>query len=244
MLLIIPFHAHAAATVFLLGDGGTESSQVAAALASAGHTVIDAGDYTAWDGSSPALSSSVDIVILLNGNNYGSDFQPAGETAITNFIEGGGSFLTTVWTMYDIDDSLKTFLTSYLPVENYTTYGTGDTWTVTQTSHPLVSSLLASWSSSAGWEEISAKTGAQTIITGTDGNPLLVCKDHAAGGVVTYLNHDMVSSVNPIEDDALTILKNAAQLAGGEETITPIRASILDFNQSPVIYSEEINVTE
>ncbi len=236
-----------AANILLLGDGTSADTQVENSLQTAGHTVTLA-DYRFWNGATPVLNTTTANIVIALNDNGGVDYTSGGAAAITSFINAGGSFLTTAWTMYDINATKKTFLSSLLPVTDYSGYAyTGDTWTVAQASHPLASGLPASWSSNAGWETITAKTGAQVIISGT-GKPLFTCIDNAGGGVVMYLNHDMSYTVGAIEANTLKIMSNAASLAAShgkctQPSGTPVNAPIdLNMNKPVETFATEIEL--
>ncbi len=199
--------------VLLLGDGDAET-QVQPALESAGHTVTFAGVYYDWDGVSPDVND-FDVVVMLDGYDYGSALQSAAATALESFVAGGCGLVMTEWTAYDVCSGYKgAIVGNLLPVTmaDCGAYGYDDTWTVDLPSHELASGLPASWTDGAGWSTVSAKAGATTVVSGAAGNPLVVTSD-ANGGRVVYLNHDMTYTLSTINPNAMQVIVNAVDFA-------------------------------
>ncbi len=209
--------------VLLLGDTGAET-QVQAALEAAGHTVVFGGVYYDWDGVDPDVTD-FDVVVFLNGEDYGYELQEAAANALDAFVAGGCGLVMTEWTAYDVCGGDKgAIVADLLPVTmaNCSDYGYGDTWTVQNAAHPLAAGLPASWSDEAGWSTVSAEPGATVVVTGTDGNPMVVASD-AAGGTVVYLNHDMTYTTDPMSAESLRLIVNAVEYAScAEQRVGPI----------------------
>jgi len=199
-----------ATNVLLLGDGGGDT-QVQQALQNAGHTVTNAGLYYNWDGVTPG-TAGFNLIVALDGTNYGSDFTAGAKAALSAFVAGRGSVLFTEWTAWDVEQGNKTQdpTGNLLPtVSPAGAYGYGDTWTVVNPSDPLVAGVPASWSDAAGWSTVTAKPGAVVLITGTSGNPLFSYWT-APGGRVFHLNHDMTYSTSTINANALQLIVDVA----------------------------------
>jgi hypothetical protein len=203
--------------ILLLGDTDAET-QVQAALESAGHTVTFAGYYYDWDGVTPNVND-FDVVVFLNGEDYGYALEPAAATALDSFVAGGCGLVMTEWTAYDVCSDYKgAIIAGLLPVTmgDCGDYGYGDTWTVQDPGHALASGLPASWTDEAGWSTVTTKPGASVIVTGTDGNPLVVTSS-AEGGRVVYLNHDMTYTTDTMTSESLQLIVNAAEFASCAE---------------------------
>jgi hypothetical protein len=221
--------------VLLLGDGEAEL-EVQPALEAAGHTVTFGGIYYEWDGVSPDVNA-FDVVVLLDGYDYGSALQSTAATALQSFVAGGCGLILTEWTAYDVCQGYKgAIIGDLLPVtmSDCGDYGDVDTWSVDLPTHPLVAGLPASWSDDAGWSTVTSKTGATTVVSGAAGNPLVVTSD-AAGGTVVYLNHDMTYTLTPIHPNAMQLILNAVDYAScafqppAEQipTISPVGAALM-----------------
>ena len=74
--------------VLILGDGGSEVF-VKQALSDAGADVTVVSDYADWDGVTPS-AANFDVIVLLDGLNYGSTMQNAAAAAISAHVAGGG----------------------------------------------------------------------------------------------------------------------------------------------------------
>jgi len=203
----------AADNIMLLGDEDAET-QVQAALEAAGHTVTFAGIYDEWDGITPAVSN-FDVVVFLNGYDYGYELLPAAATALQGFVAGGCGLVMTEWTAYDVCSGYKgAIVEGLMPVtmSDCGDYGYDETWTVDSPGHPLVTDLPASWSDPAGWSTVTPKTGTTVVVSDSVGNPM-VAYSNASGGTVVYLNHDMTYTTSSMTSESLQLIVNAAEYA-------------------------------
>jgi len=197
--------------VLLLGDGEGET-QVQAALEAAGHLVTVVENYYDWDGVTPDVDD-FEIVVLLDGYDYGYELQAAAGTALEAFVTRGCDLLMTEWTAYDVEGGSKTGpIADLMPVISPSgSYDDGLTWTVTGT-HPLTDGLPASWYDDAYSTYVDPKPGAIVLIRGDDQIPLLTFSTES-GGTTVHLNHTMSYSPDTIEANALQIIVNAAENA-------------------------------
>ncbi len=211
-LVLVPLTA-GADNVLLLGDGDAET-QVQAALEAAGHTVTYAGIYYDWDGVDPAVTD-FDVVVMLDGYDYGYPLQAAAATALQGFVASGCGLVMTEWTAYDVCRGYKgTVIGDLMPVtmSDCSDYGDQDTWTVLDPTHPLVAGLPSSWTDDAGWSTVAPKAGSVVVVSGASDNPL-VTYSTALGGTVVHLNHDMTYTTSTIDPNALQLIVNAAGFA-------------------------------
>jgi len=204
-----------AADVLLLGDDDAES-QVQTALQNAGHNVTYGGIYYDWDGITPN-PNNFDVIVALNGYDYGYDFTANAETALTGFVTRGCGLVFTEWTAYNFCSDYKSSVIGQLmPVDmpDCSDYGTADTWTVLNALHPLTAGVPGSWPDSAQWSTVVAKPGSTVLITGTDANPLLTYST-VNGGTVIHINHDMTYTTDTIDPNALQLIVNAVEYSSG-----------------------------
>src|ERR1039457_5240648 len=180
--------------VLILGDGGSEVF-VKQALSDAGDNVTVVNNYADWDGVTPS-AAGFDVIVLLDGLNYGSTMQNAAAAAISAHVAGGGGLIMTEWTAYDAHaGTLNPAVAALLPVVSTNgSYSYAGTWNVTQPTHPIVTGLPVSWSDSAGYSVVGPKPNTQVIARDSYyGTPMIVVSTNA-GGPVVYLNHDMTGT--------------------------------------------------
>jgi hypothetical protein len=214
--------AHAA-SVLLLGDNGGET-QVQTALENAGHDVTLVTPYYDWDGINPNVAD-FDVVILLDGEDYGSPLEPAADAALERHVKNGCALVATEWVAYDVcGDSKSEELGALLPVSSDPDcdFDYSETWTVDRPDDPLAAGLPAQWTDDAGYSFVEPRPGATVIITGASGYPMLTRWDRF-GGTVVHLNHDVTYSTTDIDANALQILINSASIPC--QVIAPAPAS-------------------
>ncbi len=208
------------AQVLLLGDGDAES-QVQTALETAGHVVTLVDYYYEWDGVTPDVDD-FDVVVLLDGDDYGEELTEAASTALEEFVAKGCGLVMTEWTAYDVCYGDKTgAIADLMPVtsEPDCDYDYDLPWTVTGT-HALTSGVPSSWTDGASSSFVDPYPGTIVVVRTPIGNPLLSYSTES-GGVVVHLNHSMTYDTATIEPNALKLLVNAAAFAaaGCPETV-------------------------
>jgi hypothetical protein len=204
-----------AADVLLLGDNEAET-QVQTALQNAGHKVTYGGLYYNWDGVTPN-PNHFDVIVALDGEDYGYDFTSNAETALSGFVARGCGLVFTEWTAYDVcGDDKSDVIGQLMPVtmSSCSSYGYSNTWTVLNAAHPLITGVPASWSDDAGWSTVNAKSGSSVLISGINSNPLLTFST-ANGGTVVHINHDMTYTTDTIDPHALQLIVNAVNYSSG-----------------------------
>jgi hypothetical protein len=212
-ILLIPFAQAIAADVLLLGDDENEA-EVQASLEGAGHAVTYGGIYYDWDGASPDVNN-FDVVVLLDGYDYGYDLNPAALTALTNFVSSGGGLVLTEWCAYDVGNGYKTLqFGALMPVEYAGDYDYGFTWNVIDPTHPMVAGVPASWTADgAGSSFVNAKSGSTVLIQSPDNNPLLTYW-HYDCGMVVHINNDLGADEGEDTDpNTLVLINNAVSEA-------------------------------
>lgn len=220
LLSFMHLQATAGSVLILDDDHGDEVSQH---LQSAGHTVTSV-TYYQWDGTNPA-PSDFDLVLLLNGYEYGDDFDGDGDSPaydiLIDYVESGGTFMFTEWTAYDMGrtgdfDNYKLRLEPLVPfnVESYVDYDYGGTFTVSAAS-ALTRGMPASFDvmneDDDGGTCIALKAGARVLMTRDfdyyapedtecdqgGGHPGLVVYEVGLGTVI-WFNSDLGHEDNPV----------------------------------------------
>ncbi|HEX2897838.1 MAG TPA: hypothetical protein VHP63_07305 [candidate division Zixibacteria bacterium] len=106
----------AIANVLLMEDGGNEDS-LYKILDLANFDVTLGGPFQNYTGTD---FSAYDLVILLNGIDYTYEMPDSVETALKNYVSGGGVLLVTEWMCYTIYTfGYNRILDSILPVESF-----------------------------------------------------------------------------------------------------------------------------
>ena len=204
-----------AANVLLLGD--TEADlEVGVALENAGHAVTVAGPYFAWDGIQPDVFDH-QVVVLLSGEAYELDLQPAALFALENFLASGCGLVTTEWSAYAVSNGKRSeAFGDLLPVESpFGDFGEGAVWSVLTPGHPLVAGVPASFADDGGWSELDAPTGTTVVIADPDhgANPLLSYARLPDGGTSVHVNHDLTYELESVPANILRLITNAARFA-------------------------------
>ena len=218
----------AGADVLLLGDGNAEE-QVQAALEAAGHNVVFGGLYYEWDGEVPDVND-FDVVVYLDGWDYGYAMTPEGETALADFVAGGGGLVITEWAAYDAyHGDLSPAIAALMPVVSPDgDYGYTNSWNVLDPTHPLTAWLPSQWGDAAEYSYVEPVEGATVIIAGADGTPMLTYRDDV-GGTVVHVNHDMTYTTYSISPKTLAVLINAAEFAAGMQPADCNGNEVFDF---------------
>jgi len=215
VLLCVPSLANAqAANVLLLGDNGSEG-QVQQALDNAGHNVVYGGLYYEWDGVTPDVNA-FDVVVYLDGIDYGYGLLPAADAAVSAFVAGGGGLVITEWAIWDdYHGNLSAGISALLPVTSINGgYTYGGPWHVIDTTHPLTAWLPTDWGDAAAYHHVALQGNAVAAIEGVSGNPLLTYRTDS-GGTVIHVNHDMTYTTPQISDRALSVMINSVEFAAG-----------------------------
>jgi hypothetical protein len=185
--------ASATDVLIIYDTTGGSTPSLKTALEGAGYTVdLSAVAEDSWNGTNPS-PSSYDAVIHLNGSTYSTEMPSAGQSALLNYVQGGGGFIHGEWNAYQIDDAGQmTAMTPITLLER--TSGDNGTRTYTlSTSHPVVANVSSSFSlAPAGYNIGSARsfsTDPSTVLaTDEDGNDAIVVRSYGSGRVVGLSN--------------------------------------------------------
>lgn len=226
--LATPSNLATAGNVLLLNDGNA-SKEVRDYLRSDGHTVATL-EYQTWNGTNPT-PDSYDLVLLLNGYNYGlelgGDANSPAYAKLESYVRSGGVFMLTEWTAFNMATirgkaTGKMALEPLVPfdIATYDGYGYGGVFTMTASS-PLLGGVSSSF---AGTEndggsclDLKAETRVlltRTFVGGDDcvgSSPALVTLDVGAGMVI-WLNSDLGHEYEDVANaNQLKIMSNAAR---------------------------------
>jgi PEP-CTERM motif len=118
--------------VLLLSTGVTaEDNAVVSLLTADGHTVTVGPQYQSYTGSD--LSSYNAVILLQNNTNIGGEIPTAGQTALLNYVNGGGGLLTGEWTAWgNAQEAYNTILAPLLPVTPSQAYNASGSITYSQ----------------------------------------------------------------------------------------------------------------
>ena len=203
-----------AVDVLLLGDSEAEDS-VSLELLAAGHTVTFGGTFHEWNGTTPSAFDH-QVVVLLSGEQYFNDLEPAALVALQKFVAAGCGLVTTEWSAYAVAQGLRSPLFGeLLPVFSPSgTFGTGATWEVRVPGHPLVAGLPDSFGVEGGWSDLFIVEGTTSVIQDEirGGNPM-VSYSNLRGGTTVHINHDLTYELATIPDNILRLITNAARYA-------------------------------
>jgi hypothetical protein len=200
--------------VFLLGDTEAEE-QVRPALEAAGHEVTFAGYYAEWDGTSPSPEGH-DVILFLEGREYGEPLLPSASQAILDFVANDGGLVRTEWGAWavpykeDPEPADELFPVVARPGGDY---DYGRRWTTGNSGHPLVFGLPEAWSDDAGFTYLDPLPRAKVAALGNGAVPMVTWR-RTAGNTVVHVNHDMTYETEEMSRESLDVLLNAVEFAG------------------------------
>lgn len=137
---------------------------------------------TQWNNTNPSIDS-FDAVIHLNGTTYGAEMPPAGQIAITDFVQNdGGLYVGFEWNAYLAGENMMQDMLDLILF----TRGSGSNGSLTldmepsQASNPILNNIPANFSISAGKNKGSIKNFAS--------QPAVVLMKDGAYDAVAYRN--------------------------------------------------------
>lgn len=227
LALLLPLSL-AAQTVLLLSTGSsTLDTQTKGVLEAGGATVTIGNPYTAF---TSAELTGVDVVLLFPNNNWSSgDMLLAEQTALANFVSGGGGLITAEWTNWKVGAGSFDNLEPILPVIATTQY-TGVT-AITYTSVTPDATLNAGMPSGftftadsfAGVESFfTAKSGATVYYSsaGSANGAGIVGWTYGSGRVLQF---STTAGTNSLADANFSLLlQNSVQWAAVPEPSTTL----------------------
>lgn len=173
-------------SVLVLGDGGTEDS-VLSILSANSVAAVPGGHYDDYTGERIGQHRAI---LLLNGVDYDRDIADSVQTRIRDFVDNGGSLMTTEWLAYYAGD--YAILSELLPVTRGGGYGSRSETYHKAAVHPIADQLPDSFSTPPDWSfgathrDTSASKGALTVFTGSESGDAVVLGAFGSGAVVHW----------------------------------------------------------
>ncbi|MBE0567192.1 MAG: hypothetical protein IH621_14625 [Krumholzibacteria bacterium] len=207
-----------ATKIAVLDDDSTHVAMVPI-LEAAGHDVTSLGQYPDYDGDD---FSAYDLVIILDGYDYGYELPDSVQQGLLDFVEAGGVLVTTEWSTYSDDWDL---LIPALPLAydgDYCDDGAGaciDTLAVAA-SHAITAGLPASFPTPPDYtysfcveNTTSTSSNVTVLLTGQTAGAALGIADHGQGHLVHWNMAGVYDGEDIWDANTTRILRNIASFA-------------------------------
>ncbi len=200
--------------VLVMSDGGTEG-HVLAALGAAGLDTTRGGPWQ--DDPGPDLHA-FDVVVLLNGYDYGYTMADSVQQKYVDYVAGGGGLVVTEWFNYYQDDN--PLLSGIMPVKQNRSYDYEMETLHPVSGNPLAAGLPASFTTGPDWSWITlvpdttATKQATVAVTGDLGGPAVVTGVHGLGRVVAWGMAGIYEGDNIWTDGVDQLLEHIVDWAG------------------------------
>lgn len=230
----------AAADQVLIISSGIAANDAAAdaALTAAGHSVtVTSQPIYDFNGSMNNLANYNAVVILQNGGPDGFAIPAAGQTALLNYIDGGGGLVTGEWSVWTNGArGNNTILEPALPVTPTGTYDYNSpiTYTVSTPNGTLDAGLPSSFTfpgyNDGGTETLfQPKAGATAYFSSSDvsgqASDGLIGWSYGSGKVISFST--LIGPTNLTNADYSTLFSNAVNWAEGISVVVPEPSSIV-----------------
>jgi len=176
------------AKVLVLEDGGTEDT-LYMVLEAAGCEVTRGGLYYEYTNTD---FSEFDLVILLNGVDYGETVEDSIQQALKDYVTDGGVLLTIEWML---EEGYYDILESFIPVAYGDDYSyTSETY-VKMANHPITANIPDTFMTTSDWalvymvelDDASTESTNRTVLyKGLEGGPALIIGDLGAGHTIHW----------------------------------------------------------
>lgn len=206
--------------VLVLKDGGTEDS-VYSILNKAGFNVTVGQMYYDFDGK---FIIDYDLIILLNGIDYGQYMSDSAEVRLKNYVRDGGTLLTTEWMTYSIyyNSNIYKTIREILPAQYNGGYSYNSESYKKITSHPITDSLSDTLSiSNQSWSysktipyASSLLTDIKVLFSGNDSGAALTIGQLNKGYVIHWNMAGQYNGENIWTENVKKILTNIAGYSG------------------------------
>lgn len=166
-------------------------------LTAEGYTVTNVQNYN-YNGTNPSLNN-YKAVVLSGGNASGYNMPVNGQTALLNFVQNGGGFISTEWSTYEIYYGRYAQMLDLFPIRSTNTYSNSQTLTKIGT-HAITNGLPNSFALPySGYTNSTLQSGTQ-ILSGTSSPIAAAVKDVGSGRVVQYGFTGYSASYDPFVD--------------------------------------------
>jgi hypothetical protein len=206
------------ARIGVMHDDSTHVS-MNAILEGAGYTVTDLGLYEDRTGTD---FSDFDLVFMLTGYEYGAELPDSVQQGLLDFMDGGGTLVTTEWLGYSENNDL---LIPVLPLsydDDYCDDGDGaciDTLTVDM-DHALTEGLPASFETPPDYtysfmvvNTAATSTNVMNVLTGSIAGAALGVADWGEGHAIHWNWAGCYEGEDIWDDNTTRILLNIADFA-------------------------------
>lgn len=206
------------ARIAVLDDDSTQVALIPL-LRAAGYDVTSLGNYWLYDGDDFA---AYDLVIVLDGYDYGNTMADSVQQGLLDFVAGGGVLLATEWATYADTWSLLLPLLPLAYDGDYCDYGAGacvDTLSV-DVAHALTAGLPATFTTPPDYiysfcvENTAATSSNVTVLlTGVNAGAALGIADHGQGHIVHWNMAGVYDGTDIWDANTTRILLNIADFA-------------------------------
>jgi hypothetical protein len=218
-------------SVLLLSTGVTaEDNAVVNLLTADGHTVTVGPQYQSFTGSN--LSGYSAVIMLQNNGPDGGDMPSAGQTALLNYVNGGGGLLTGEWTVWsNAARGYNTILAPLFPVIPSTTFDYNSPITYTQATanaildNGLPSSFTFNADNNGGTETYFQPKAGATVYYGSSYSGIppgdgVIGWDYGEGRVLSL---STLAGQNELGDPNYgTLFSNAVNFVDGAAAVTAV----------------------
>ncbi len=203
------------ARVLVLEDGGTEDS-LYVVLGSAGFNVTHGGPYTDYHNTD---LSAYDLVILLNGVDYGETIEDSIQQAMKDYVTAGGVLLTTEWAL---EEGYWDILESFMPVAYDDDYDYASETYVKLVDHEITAALPDTFETNSDWSYVNmieladgatASTNRTVLCKGLLGGPALVIGDLGTGHIIHWAMAGEYNGSDIWSDEVKQIFVNIANFS-------------------------------
>jgi hypothetical protein len=161
------------------------------ALTTAGNTVTvrPPPEYT-WDGTNPALTN-FGCVIHLDGATPYNGFPSAGQTAMVNFVQNGGGFISSGWLGYEVVANLSPLMREIALQGAGNGIGAGNATYTRLVDHPVLTGIPNSFTVATEGDEAGpiftyASNPVLKIMSSTSGEAGIYVRDVGTGRAVKF----------------------------------------------------------
>jgi hypothetical protein len=213
--------------ILLIGDGDS-AAPFACMLEADGFTVDREPTDNDFDGSRDL--SIYDAAILLDGVRYGTDMPSAGQTALVDFVEGGGGLVFGEWVLWESGHGLFAGLAAAFPATYAGSYLVDTpTYRIASPMHPIAAGLPASFGTPRHWYAIvTPREGATVIATNVATQPMVVATTIESGRAVYFAVATEYDGFRWISSEELTVMfvQAARWAAGIDATRSDVTAAL------------------
>jgi hypothetical protein len=211
LLVFILFCSSYSQSVLILEDDGTEDSVYAILTASGINTTLG-GNY--WEFTGAGIDQ-YDLVIFLNGVDWGEAMDSSVQQIICDFVYNGGKLLTTEWISWGEYDYYP-LIYKIIPVVYNNNYDYEEEMYYKKINHPVSLSLPDSFMVPSDWSYVCTVRDtalvkqAVTIFTGSLSGDAVVLGKYGSGEIIHWNMAGQYDGDDIWSPEVKTLLKNIA----------------------------------